>query len=145
MKTYKLIKDVIESKNFKMAEMTEKIKKCWIEGDITEAERNVLLSMLPSYLNADAERPEWIEVAAKLSDKVKELELRIITLEGNEIETPKYEKWEAWNGDPKNKKYQFGAMVEHNGVVWENTLEGQQNVWEPGVPGTELLWKVYTE
>lgn len=36
--------------------------------------------------------------------------------------------------------YEFGQRTTHNGKTWESTYEGL-NVWEPGVPGTELLWR----
>ena len=35
--------------------------------------------------------------------------------------------------------YQTGDRVRHAGKVWESLVDA--NVWEPGAPGTETLWK----
>jgi hypothetical protein len=35
--------------------------------------------------------------------------------------------------------YQLGARVTHNGHEWESLIP--DNVWEPGAPGTEALWR----
>lgn len=39
--------------------------------------------------------------------------------------------------------YAKGDIAEHNGILYESLVDG--NVWEPGVPGSETLWKVYAE
>lgn len=36
--------------------------------------------------------------------------------------------------------YTLGQRVTHNGLTWESTYDGL-NVWEPGVTGTEALWR----
>jgi hypothetical protein len=121
--------------------MTTKIKKCWIKGDITEEEYDELNSLMISNLNIEAEKPDWTIVATRLEERIVQLEKKIKEIEGAQPETPKYEKWKPWNGDPSNKNYQYGAIVEHNGVIYESIFNGQ-NVWEPGIAGTEALWKV---
>lgn len=35
--------------------------------------------------------------------------------------------------------YAKGDQVRHNGFIWESLIDA--NVWEPGVVGTESLWK----
>jgi hypothetical protein len=35
--------------------------------------------------------------------------------------------------------YRKGDQVRHTGKVWESLVDA--NVWEPGAPGTETLWK----
>ena len=35
--------------------------------------------------------------------------------------------------------YHLGDKVSHNDKVWESTVDN--NVWEPGAPGTENLWR----
>lgn len=143
MKLYELIKDVIKAKNFKKDDMVSKIERAWYKGDITEEEHSELLSLVTKNLNPEAERPEWLEVAAILKNKISALEERVAKLEIGETsspeEAPKWEKWEKWDGI--SKKYQFGAIVEHNGIVYENILQNMQNTWEPGTPGTVNIWK----
>lgn len=146
MKTYELFRDVILSQNFKLDEMREKIKRSYITGDITEEEQSELLTLVSNNVNHEAERPEWLEIARKLDERISFLEEEVKILKSGDTtpedntETPQYEKWTPWDGI--SDKYQFGAVVEHNGVLYESTFNGQ-NVWEPGTLGTEALWKVY--
>ena len=45
---------------------------------------------------------------------------------------------QAWVQPGANNAYMQGDQVEHNGKVWESQVDN--NVWEPGVAGTESLW-----
>lgn len=49
-----------------------------------------------------------------------------------------------WVQPGSENGYELGARVRHNGKIWESTYDGK-NVWEPGVVGTEALWKEVTE
>lgn len=44
-----------------------------------------------------------------------------------------------WEQPDSTNPYSKGDKVTHNGNVWESLIDG--NVWEPGVTGTESLWK----
>ena len=72
------------------------------------------------------------------------IEERVKALEQGDETTPEntnpYEKWNAWDGI--SDKYQLGAVVEHNGILYQSVYNGQ-NVWEPGAIGTETLWTIY--
>lgn len=46
---------------------------------------------------------------------------------------PEWEQPDSTNG------YSVGDKVTHNGLTWESLVDN--NVWEPGVSGTEALWK----
>lgn len=148
MNTYKLFKDVISTKNFKLSDMTAKIKRCYITGDITEEEQTKLLSLVNENLNPEIERPDWLTTANMLLEKIEVLEEKVnaeTTPEDSteatpDKETPKYEKWTPWDGISNN--YQYGDITEHNDVLYESIYKGQ-NVWEPGIPGTEGVWRVY--
>lgn len=50
---------------------------------------------------------------------------------------PEWEQPESTNG------YSIGDRVTHDGKTWESLINN--NVWEPGVIGTEGLWKEVTE
>lgn len=50
---------------------------------------------------------------------------------------PEWEQPESTNG------YSVGDKATHNGKTWESLVNN--NVWEPGVIGTEGLWKEVTE
>ena len=48
-----------------------------------------------------------------------------------------------WEQPESTNPYKKGDRVTHNGKTWESLVDG--NVWEPGVVGTEALWKEVTE
>lgn len=60
--------------------------------------------------------------------------------EGNEPE----EGYAEWQQPDSTNGYALGDRVSHNGKIWESTFNGA-NVWEPGVVGTEALWKDITD
>lgn len=60
--------------------------------------------------------------------------------EGNEPE----EGYAEWVQPDSTNGYALGDRVMHNGKIWESTFNGA-NVWEPGVQGTEALWKDITD
>ena len=44
-----------------------------------------------------------------------------------------------WEQPDSTNPYMKGDKVTHNGKTWESLVDN--NVWEPGVTGTESLWK----
>lgn len=52
-------------------------------------------------------------------------------------EVPEWEQPESTN------PYSKGDKVMHNGKTWESLVDN--NVWEPGVTGTESVWQEVTE
>lgn len=44
-----------------------------------------------------------------------------------------------WEQPGSTNPYMKGNKVTHNGKTWESLVDN--NVWEPGVVGTESLWK----
>lgn len=44
-----------------------------------------------------------------------------------------------WEQPGSTNPYMMGDKVTHNGKTWESLVDN--NVWEPGVTGTENLWK----
>ena len=137
-----IIKSVIESGDYKLNEVQRKIKKLYMLGDITESEMDELLSLASGGVSAESERPEVLTMLHTLADRIEALTARVVALEGGEPgggEEPEeeYPAWEPWDGI--SNKYQKGAVVTHNGAVWESIFLGQ-NVWEPGTQGTENMW-----
>lgn len=64
-------------------------------------------------------------------------------LDAGGADTPEDEIPEWVRPGPENG-YAKGARVRHHGKIWESTFDGK-NVWEPGVIGTEALWKEVSE
>jgi hypothetical protein len=99
-----------------------------------------LLILASGGVSVDAERPEVLAMLTSLSERIDAIEERVKALEGNtdEGEQTEYPVWKPWDGISKD--YQNGAIVSHNGELWESTFEGQ-NVWEPGTVGDNFWLK----
>lgn len=129
---YDIIKSVILNGGYKLTEIQHKIKKLYILGDITEEQADELINLASQGASPDAERPETLSMLQSLADRVKALEDKLADSEAGSEETDEYPAWKAWDG--VSSDYQQGAVVSHNGKLWQSTVEGQ-NVWEPGVYG----------
>lgn len=144
---YNTLKNLIPAGGYKLTDMQYKIKKMYLTGDLDEAQMDELLALAANGVSADAERPETLAMIQSLAAKIEALEDRILAVEGGQFnggdgeETAEYPAWEPWDGI--SNKYQFGSIVAHKDALWKSVYAGQ-NVWEPGTPGTENLWVVYT-
>lgn len=145
---YNILKNLIPAGGYKLTDMQHKIKKLYLTGDLDEAQMDELLAMAAGGVSVDAERPETLAMIQSLAAKIEALEGRILALENGETsggsdseETTEYPAWKPWDGISNN--YQHGSIVAHKDKLWESAFAGQ-NVWEPGTPGTENLWVVYT-
>ena len=134
---YNVIKSVITAGGFKLADIQHKIKKLYALGDLTEDQMDQLLAEASESVSAQAERPEVLEMLRSLSDRMDALEAKL-----NGAAAPAgYPAWAAWDGI--SDKYQFGAIVSHNGKLWQSVYAGQ-NVWEPGAVGIgDRFWIEY--
>lgn len=129
---YEIIESVILNGGYKLTEIQHKIKKLYVLGDITEEQADGLIDLASNGASPDAERPETLAMLQSLADRVKALEDRLADGQTSTEGTDEYPVWKAWDG--MSTDYQYGAIVSHNGKLWQSTVEGQ-NVWEPGVYG----------
>jgi len=134
---FEIFKSMISAGGYKLTEIQHKIKKLHLLGDLSEEEMDDLLAMASRGVSSDAERPETLDMIESLFEKISALEERVKALEGGEPDAPEYPDWKPWDGISKD--YQLGAIVTHNGELWESVFEGQ-NVWEPGALGTDSMW-----
>ena len=146
---YNVIKSVVASGGFKLADIQHKIKKLYALGDLTEAQMDELLQAAAGGASANAERPETIALLVAMSSRLDSIEERLDALEGVSAETPdegesddiQYPEWKAWDGISTD--YQPDTIVSHNGKLWQSTFAGQ-NVWEPGAVGIDdRFWVEY--
>lgn len=139
---YEILKSVISAGGYKLADIQHKVKKLFVLGDLTEKQTDELLAMASGGVSVDAERPETLQLIQTLAEEIEALKERVTALEGGkDEEETTYPEWKAWDGISKD--YQMGAIVSHNGELWQSVFNGQ-NVWMPGAPGTESLWVKYT-
>lgn len=134
---YGIIRQVIGNGGYKLNDMQQKIKRMYVLGDLTAEQTDELLSLALAGAQADAERPETIEMIRSLASRVDAIEAKLGMGEAGEA----YPAWKPWDGVSDN--YQPGAIVSHNAKLWQSVYEGQ-NVWEPGVVG-EGFWAEYEE
>ena len=138
---FNVIKGVISAGGYKLTDIQHKIKKLYMLGDITEAEMDELLALASGGVSVDAERPETLALIHSLAEEIEDLKERVKALEGGEDDPAEdYPSWKPWDGISKD--YQPGAIVSHNGELWESVFNGQ-NVWEPGTAGTDAMWVKY--
>lgn len=137
---YNIIKSVISAGGYKLVDIQQKIKNFYTRGDLTEVEMDNLLALASVGASPDAERPEFLTLIQTLAEKVSALEERVLILEGGHAEEDEHPEWKPWDGISKD--YQFGAIVSHNGELWQSVHNGQ-NVWEPGT--SDSLWMKYHE
>lgn len=48
-----------------------------------------------------------------------------------------------WEQPDSTNPYMNGDKVTHNGKTWQSLIDN--NVWEPGITGTESLWQIVNE
>ena len=135
---YELIKSIILAGGYKLEDIQHKAQKMYVLGAINASQMDELFALASAGVSTEAERPDTLAMFQAMSQRIDGLEERLAALEGKEPEPEEYEEWKPWDG--VSNKYQPGAIVSHNGKLWESTFNGQ-NVWEPGAVGTEALWK----
>lgn len=139
---YDILKNVIAAGGFKLADIQHRVKKLYALGDLTEEQLDELLVLSQRKAAPEAERPETLEMIRKLTERITAVERKLAAQDDTKTEQAEYEDWETWDG--VSDKYQKGAIVSHNGQLWQSEYDGQ-NVWEPGAVGTEALWVKYEE
>ena len=148
---YEIIKNIIENGAFRVSDLANKIDTLWAESKLNDEERNQLVQMMTDHLNPDSEAPELKELYERLESRVTALEADVQALKGGEESGGEEEPgtvtvpaWEPWDGI--SNKYQYGAVVTHNGKYFLDVLQGMQNTWEPESAGVdERYWKEITK
>lgn len=136
---YSIIKNIIQNGNFRVNDLTTKIDTLWAESKLSDEERDELMQMMSDYLNPATEAPELAERINQLEDKIEAVETAIKELQGD-VEEPDPEQvvipqWKAWDG--VSSDYQYGDVVQHNGLYYVDVLQSMQNTWEPGSAGVD--------
>lgn len=133
---YKVIKSVIESKRYELAEMLTKIDTFWVQGGITEEERNELVALARENALPENSYAGIQEQLTTLFKTVAELEQRVATLEGaseeDSSDTEEYPEYVQPTG--AHDAYKIGDRVTYNGNRYLCVApEGVAVVWSPDV------------
>ena len=134
---YEVIKNVIESKDYKLEDILYKINKMWIESAITEEQKTELDNLARENANAQNSYAPLQEQIDKLYTDMKELEARISLLEqenGQEEPTepePVEEYPEFVQPQGAHDSYNTGDKITYNGKKYVCKMNGC--VWSPDV------------
>lgn len=80
---YSIIKDVIEKSNFELVDILSKINKLWVEGNLSEEERDELVNLARTNAVPDNSYAENTQQIANLWEYYQQLDSRITALENN--------------------------------------------------------------
>lgn len=129
---YDIIKRVIESGNYQLPKVLEKIDVSWAEGSITDDQRRELTDLAQK--GADPAKD------ADLLAKITDLERRVRALEGNQTDGAT----EAYPPYVEGKWYYAGDGCSENGKNYVCCApEGVVCVWSP--TNYPAYWKEVTE
>ena len=132
MDMYTIVKQAIRTGNYDLTRMTGKIETLWAADRLTDGEREELRELALAYLDPVRSRPDTLVMLEALAARVTALEQLHAPADPGE-----YPEWVKWDG--LSTDYQPGAIVRHEGKLWQSVCQGQ-NTWEPGLLGTETLW-----
>lgn len=117
---YDVIKDVINTRRYVLADMLHKIDMLWAQGDIDDDQRTELIALAQG--NVDAEQE--VNVLAKL----EELEQRVRALE----ESGSTEPGETYPDYVAGKRYYNGDKITFEGGKYKCIApDGVVCVWSP--------------
>lgn len=137
---YEIIKSVIEAGVYDLPDMIKKIDTIWVQGDITETQKNELKALATKNAPRDEDGNELLK---RVIERVEALEEDVSILKngGTEPEPPKdeYVEWIPYDGIHSGR-YMKDAKVTRNGKKYISLVDN--NVWEPGMPGTETVWQL---
>jgi len=128
---YNIIKNVIQSKGYELADMLRKIDTLWVKGSITEEEREELIS----FAQGNAQTGNSVDLIRKL----EELDKRVSVVEKSLLQSGEEDTEEP--AEPiiypefvQDKWYYRGNKVSFEGAVYECIApENVVCVWSPSV------------
>lgn len=120
----KVIEKVIESKNFELSDMLKKIDTLWVQGNIDEAARKILMDKARNNANT--------QNSLDILSKIEELDKRVKALENAEKPVEPEEPEEPIEEYVAGKWYYAGNKVMFEGKAYECVApEGVVCVWSP--------------
>ena len=128
---YKVIKDVINGKTYELTDMLKKVKTLWLEGDISDAQKEELIELARENAKPENSYAPLQNQIDTLFANVKELAQEIATLKNGgtlpEEETEEYPPYVQPTG--AHDAYKVGDKVTYKGQKYECMSAGC--VWTP--------------
>lgn len=124
---YEIIKNVIEKQDFDLREMLYKIAKMYIEGYITEEEKEELEEIARN--NAKSEN-SYTPLQEQIDDLYSKYEELYKLIKADEPENPVEEEYPEYKQPTgAHDAYNTGAKITFKGEKWEALQDGL--VWSP--------------
>lgn len=124
---YEIIKNVIEKQDFDLREMLYKIAKMYIEGYITEEEKEELEEIARN--NAKSEN-SYAPLQEQIDDLYSKYEELYKLIKADEPENPVEEEYPEYKQPTgAHDAYNTGAKITFKGEKWEALQDGL--VWSP--------------
>ena len=144
---YQIIKDVIESRRYELTDMLTKIDTIWVQGDITDEQRDELVELAQANAqpeNSYAPLQEQIDAAF---ERITALENRVTALESGESgqPAPDPEEWPEYVAPTgAHDAYYNGDKITYNGKHYICIApDDTACVWPPDV--YPRYWQEATE
>ena len=137
---YDTLWGIIQSGDYDLPDITRKIDVFYAEGKMTDEQRADLLGQVTEFIDPERNRPEVLTMLETLAGRVTAVEQRLDAWEGKTSDPDEVPAWKPWDG--LSALYDKGDKVTHGGKIWESLVDN--NSWEPGVIGTELVWREVT-
>lgn len=134
-------KGAINKGGYNLADTLSKIKKAWIQGDLSDTECDELVLLAQENATPEGSRADLQTQIDALAKEVEILKFEIARFKaesGSTESTPdepittEYPAWYNWNGIG-SIPWQVGSKCSHNGKNWVSQVA--DNIWEPGVVG----------
>lgn len=128
---YKIIKQVIEGKNYELTSVLKKIKKSWADDDLTDAQREELINLARENANPQNSYAPLQNQIDALFANVKELAQEIAALKNGGVapKEPTEEYPEYVQPTGAHDAYKVGDKITYNGKKYECLKDGC--VWTP--------------
>lgn len=142
---FETIKDYINTGRYELKELTEKINTLWVESELTDDEREALLTLAQENANSENSYAPLQEQIEQAFEQIKALESRVVKLEtGGEEPEPSEEYPEYVNPTGAHDAYYKDDKVTYNGKKYICIApDGVACVWSPDV--YPQYWKEVTE
>lgn len=128
---YEIIKNVINGKAYELTTMLTKIKTLWVEGDISDTQKEELVELARTNAKPENSYAPLQNQIDTLFENVKELAQEIAALKNGgtlpEEETEEYPPYVQPTG--AHDAYKVGDKITYNGKKYECLIDGC--VWTP--------------
>ncbi len=129
---YSIIKEVLIKGNYELVDVLNKINKLWIEGSLTEEERDELVNLARSNANPENSYTENTQQIANLWEYYQQLDTRLSKLENSQDVEPTEpeEEWpEFVQPSGAHDAYKTGNRIMFQGKKYICKIGGC--VWDP--------------